>query len=99
MTCRNRYDAPRSASKKIGTASADGRPVEDYRALISRTTVFTIHLPQNNLFDSRERTARSAAFGEGLLLRWLSTGTHIIRTTSVVPNVFSAEVTYTLPIG
>jgi hypothetical protein len=91
--------APTGFDGAFGTASVDGRPVEDYRALISRTAVFTIHLPQNNLFGSGERTARSAAFGEGLLLRGLSTGTHIVRTTSVVPNVFSAEVTYTLHIG
>jgi hypothetical protein len=46
-----------------------------------------------------ERTARSAAFGEGMLLRGPSTGTHVVRSTSLVPKVFSAEVTYTLHIG
>jgi len=91
--------APTGFDGAFGTASVDGRAVEDYRALISRTAVFTIHLPRNNLFDTIERTAQSAAFGEGLLLRGLSTGTHIVRTTSVVPNVLSAEVTYTLNIG
>ncbi|HEY6398128.1 MAG TPA: hypothetical protein VIX82_11805 [Solirubrobacteraceae bacterium] len=91
--------APAGFDGAFGTASVDGRPVENYRALISRTTVFTFHLPKHNIFDTTERAGRSAAYGEGLLLRGLSSGAHIIQTTSVVPNVFSAEVTYTLHIG
>jgi hypothetical protein len=91
--------APKGFVGATGTAAVDGHPVTNYTELISRTRVFTIHLPSHNIIDSKEHTGQSAAYGEGLLLRGFAAGTHIIHTTSVVPMAFSAEVTYTVHVG
>jgi hypothetical protein len=39
----------------------------------------------HNAFGISARTATSAAYGEGLLLRALSPGRHTIRVTSITP--------------
>ena len=81
-------------------ATIDGHPVRGYRALISPSPVYTFHLPKHNLLRVTARSGRSAAYGEGLLLRGLRAGTHTIHITGNVPaDGFAYDVTYTLHLA
>jgi hypothetical protein len=61
-----------------GSASADGAPVVNYRELISAAPVVEARLPTHNAFHLAPQRMRSAAYGEGLLLRGLTAGRHAI---------------------
>jgi hypothetical protein len=61
-----------------GSASVDGVPVVNYRELIAAAAVVEARLPKRNAFHLAPQRLRSAAYGEGLLLRGLAAGTHTI---------------------
>jgi len=61
-----------------GTASVDGVPVANYPELISAAAVVEARLPRHNAFHLAPQRMRSASYGEGLLLRGLTAGTHTI---------------------
>ena len=61
-----------------GTALIDGAPVVNYRDLVSAAPVVEARLPKHNGFHLAAQRMRSAAYGEGLLLRGLSAGRHAI---------------------
>ena len=81
-----------------GGASVDGRPVAELAKTIVATGVYLIHLPEKNILGAKQRSGRSAAYGEGLLLSGFSRGTHSIVTTGKLGK-FHAEVTDTVTIG
>jgi hypothetical protein len=81
-------------------ATIDGRAVGNYRALISASPVYTITLPKHNILGSTKRTGRSAAYGEGLLLRELPAGSHTIQITgNVAAAGFHYQVTYAIHVA
>jgi hypothetical protein len=61
-----------------GAVSIDGVPVVNYRKLISAAPVVGARLPKHNGFHLAPQRMRSADYGEGLLLRGLTAGTHTI---------------------
>jgi hypothetical protein len=69
-----------------GSASVDGTPVIDYRELISAAPVIDARLPKHNGFHLAPQRLRSADYGEGLLLRGLTAGTHTIVVKSFTPE-------------
>ena len=75
------------------TAVLDGARVVNYRRLIVTTPVIRLQLPAGNPFGVKPQSARSVAYGEGLLLSGLSTGTHTIHITEHLPQG-SNTVTY-----
>jgi hypothetical protein len=79
------------------TAVLDGARVVNYRQLIVTTPVITFHLPAGNPFGIKPQNGRSVAYGEGLLLSGLSTGTHTVRIIEHLPQG-SNTVTYTVPV-
>lgn len=82
------------------TATVDGRPVGDYHALISASPVYRFHLPKHNLLGVTAHSGRSAAYGEGLLLRGLKAGAHTAHITGALPAAgFTYDVTYTLHVA
>ena len=99
---RHRSEALRGAiylgGHATGGASVDGRPVAELAKTIVATGVYLIHLPEKNILGAKQRSGRSAAYGEGLLLSGFSRGTHSIVTTGKLGK-FHAEVTDTVTIG
>jgi hypothetical protein len=79
------------------SAVLDGAPVVNYRQLIVTSPVVAIHVPVGNPFGIEPQNGRSVAYGEGLLLSGLSTGTHTIRITEHLPEG-SNTVTYTVSV-
>jgi hypothetical protein len=69
-----------------GSASVDGAPVINYRELISAAPVVDARLPKHNGFHLAPGRLRSADYGEGLLLRDLTAGTHTIVVKSFTPE-------------
>ena len=69
-----------------GSASIDGMPVVNYRQLISAAAVVEARVPTHNAFHLAQQRLRSAAYGEGLLLRGLTPGTHTIVVKSFTPG-------------
>ncbi len=65
-----------------GAAFVDGASVPNYRELIAAADAVAVNIPANNSFGISGGPGQSAAYGEGLLLRGLSTGTHTIRIVS-----------------
>lgn len=83
------------ADAKDLKVSIDGRRVRGYRKLISTSPVYTFRLPRHNVLGSAKRSGRSAAYGEGLLLRMLSPGNHTVHVTGKVPSArFVDDATY-----
>jgi hypothetical protein len=69
-----------------GAVSIDGVPVANYRQLISAAPVLDARLPKHNRFHLAPQRMRSADYGEGLLLRGLTAGTHAIVVKSFTPE-------------
>lgn len=69
-----------------GSASVDGAPVSGYRALTLAAPVVTAHIPAHNTFHVPAQRIRTASYGEALLLRALSPGTHRIVVRSSGPG-------------
>jgi hypothetical protein len=79
------------------SASIDGRRVRGYRTLITASPVYAFQLPKHNILGTTQRSGRSAAYGEGLLLRGLSAGTHTVHITGTASALgFTEDVTYLL---
>jgi len=68
-----------------GAALLDGAPIVNYRDLISAAPIVEARLPRPNGFHLALQRMRSADYGEGLLLRGLSAGTHTIVVKSFIP--------------
>jgi hypothetical protein len=79
------------------TATLDGAPVTDYRQLLVGAPVISFHLPKHNPFGVKPQNGRSAAYGEGLLLSRLSSGTHTVRVREHTPGG-SGTVTYKIVV-
>jgi len=69
-----------------GTATVDGNPVENYAGLISASPAFDFVIPDRNDFGVTPGPGMTAIYGESLLLRGLSPGTHTIRITAAYNN-------------
>lgn len=81
------------------SATVDGRVVGDYHTLISTSPVYTFHLPKRNLLGVSARSGRSAAYGEGVLLRGLTPGNHVVHVTGELAAFgYTEDVTYTLHV-
>lgn len=81
-------------------ARIDGHRVRGYQALISASPVYSFHLPKHNLLGVAVRSGRSAAYGEGLLLRGLTPGDHTVHVAGKLPAFgFTYDVTYALHVG
>lgn len=81
-----------------GTATVDGNPVADYRALISASPTVNFVVPDPNPFGLPPGPGMSAYYGEGLLLRGLSPGTHTIIITAAFNDQESGPIEYTLHV-
>lgn len=81
------------------TAKIDGHTVAGYRKLVTATPVFTFRLATKNILGSAKPSGRSASYGEGLLLKGLSAGSHRIDTIGAFPKVgFHAHLIYELHV-
>jgi hypothetical protein len=69
-----------------GAASIDGVNVTNYRELITAARLVDVLVPAHNAFGLKGGPGRSAAYGEGLLLRGFSAGKHTIRVNSNTPG-------------
>jgi hypothetical protein len=82
------------------SATIDGHRVIGYHALISASPIFTFRLPKHNVLGATQRSGRSAAYGEGLLLEGLAPGNHTVHVTGKVSAPkFKDDVTYRLHIA
>ncbi len=77
------------------TQELDGKPYPRY---VTASAPFIFHMPKKNLLGTKKRTGRAVAYGDGLLLRNLSPGTHVIRGRATAPD-FKADVTFTLKVA
>jgi hypothetical protein len=79
------------------SATLDGAPVTIYRQLLVSSPVVTFHLPPHNVFGVKPQGGRSAAYGEGLLLSRLGSGTHTVRIYEHTPGG-SGTLTYKIVV-
>ena len=77
--------------------SIDGHPVSHWMRFISASPVLPFHMPKHNVLGTHKRSGRFAAYGEGLLIRGLTRGTHIVHETGHLPG-FSVNLTYRLRV-
>jgi hypothetical protein len=80
------------------TVTLDGIRV-DMKKLIASTDVFRVHIGKHNAFGAPPGNARSAAYGPGLLLTGLETGTHVIHGLASVGHGPAYDITWTVHVG
>jgi hypothetical protein len=84
----------------VATAAVDGHPVASFTRYLAATGVYSLQLPKQNLFDYKQFSGRSAAYGYGLLLTGLSAGDHTITFTGKVPSLkYTIAVTFNVHAG
>ena len=81
-----------------GTATVDGSPVADYPELISASPTVNVVVPDPNQFGLTPGPGISAFYGEGLLLRGLSPGTHTVIITAAFNDQESGPIEYSLHV-
>jgi hypothetical protein len=62
----------------VVSASLDGHRVPHFNRYDAATGIFSLHIPRARFHGVKQRHARAAAFGYGLLLRGLEKGNHRI---------------------
>jgi hypothetical protein len=67
------------------SATLDGKRIANYHELIATSPPITFHIPTHNPFGIAPQSGRSIAYGEGLLLPDLPSGTHNIRISERFP--------------
>jgi hypothetical protein len=74
-----------------------GGKAVDHAKYVAATKTFAVHMPKRNLLGSKKRDARAAAYGEGLLLKDLSVGSHTLHVR-ITATGFTGDVTYKLNV-
>jgi hypothetical protein len=80
------------------TVTLDGVRV-DMKQLVAATGVFRLHIGKHNPFGAPPGNARSAAYGPGVLLTGLATGTHVIHGLASVGGGPAYDITWTVHVG
>ncbi|HVV77659.1 MAG TPA: hypothetical protein VHC43_16690 [Mycobacteriales bacterium] len=83
-----------------GTTTVDGQAISNVDRFIAGSGVYGISLSsRHNYYGYKKHHGRSAAYGFGVLLRGLTTGTHKVVVTGRIPAYkFHLKVTYTIHV-
>jgi hypothetical protein len=82
-----------------GTTKVDGQKVAHPDRYLAASQVYAITLHKSNYFGYKKKHGRSAAYGYGVLLRGLTTGTHKVVVAGTIPSFkFHIKVTYTIHV-
>jgi hypothetical protein len=89
------------APMKDSTVSAtlDGQRIAHFRRWAASSGVYSISLHQNNFHRYTQLHGRSAAYGYGLLLHGLPSGTHTLDVSGDIPAAnFRFQIAYTITV-
>jgi hypothetical protein len=84
----------------VATVAVDGHPLANFTRYLTATGVYSLQLPKRNLFEYKQLSGRSAAYGYGLLLTGMSAGDHTVTITGRVPSLkYTIAVTFNVHVG
>ncbi|MGO9752589.1 MAG: hypothetical protein ACLP8S_27050 [Solirubrobacteraceae bacterium] len=103
MLCARNFSEIGGQTAKLGrkgvtmSATVDGKPVSIWK-LLAATGAYPIQAAAGNAVASFSGSARSAAYGSGLLLNGLAKGTHVIHSANATVGVGRWNSTFTVHV-